>query len=315
MHCLHPHRAGTTALLALLVLQGCRVHAEEPDHKLAAGISRHLKWADTECQRAVDRSLRPVQEMFGRAKRNTPALAEELLGFSSKWRLVTDYLPGTGGGRHAEFVRAKLTEHLFGPKQLAQALDEAVRNYLQEVENIESQMLVKIRLDTEDFPAGTVARPVDQKAFHAAFDRSLTLARRQIARDLKRDVWSLAAGEVAAEISHRITLRVLRHVAVRTGVSGPLLGAGAGSAWSTFGISLAGSLVVDWLVIEIVDWWADPEGKLAATICEELDRLQCVLLHGAGSQKGLRGELEAVARRRSALRRAAVHEVISSPGE
>jgi hypothetical protein len=102
---------------------------------------------------------------------------------------------------------------------------------------------------------------------------------------------------------------------MRIGASGPLLGAGAGSSWSTFGISLAGSLVVDWLVFEIVDWWADPQGKLTAAMCEELDRLQRFLIRGGGSKKGLRGELEALARRRSALRRAAILDAMSPSKE
>jgi hypothetical protein len=302
-------------ILVLLTWQGCRVYAEEPNQGLPASISEHLKWADAECDKAIDHSLRPVEEIFSRAKRNAPALAEELLGFSSKWALILDYLPGTGSGRHAEFVRAKLAEHLFSPEQLNQAIDKAVRSYLNQVKDIESQMLVKIRLDMEDLPDGTLAKPTDEKALQAAFDRSLALVRRQVAHDLKKDVGALAAGEVASEISGRITLRVLRHLAMRVGLSGPLLGAGAGSSWLTSGISLAGSLVVDWLVFEIVDWWADPKGKLTAAMCEELARLRRLLIRGAGSKRGLRGELKALARRRSALRRAAILDAMSSSKE
>jgi hypothetical protein len=175
-------------------------------------------------------------------------------------------------------------------------------------------MLVKIRLDMDDLPVGSTAQP-ERKMLQPAFDRSMTLARREVQRDLKRDIWSLVAGELAADISQRITLRVLRQLALRAGVSGSVVGAGVGSSWSTFGISLAGSIAVDWAVFELVDWWANPEGELAAAIRDELDQQQRLLLDGGAARKGLRAELQSLARRGSAARRKAILAAMSGTEE
>lgn len=48
--------------------------------------------------------------------------------------------------------------------------------------------------------------------------------------------------------------------------------------------------------------YADPQGELVKELGSHLDRLQRLIVEGDGESLGLRGELEAYARRRARLR-------------
>ncbi len=53
----------------------------------------HLDWADTESQQAIDEHLGTLTLFFDSAKKHTPRFARDVLGWRSKWRLVSDKLP------------------------------------------------------------------------------------------------------------------------------------------------------------------------------------------------------------------------------
>src|SRR3954454_2622723 len=46
-----------------------------------------LDWADAQSVDAIDAHVRAVNQFFRDAKHRTPAFAEDVLGFASKWRL------------------------------------------------------------------------------------------------------------------------------------------------------------------------------------------------------------------------------------
>src|SRR6476619_5263103 len=65
----------------------------------------HLAWAKRESGERLYQELIPIEDFFRDAKRNAPTFSKTALSWSSKWRLMADYVPGTKGGRHENYLR------------------------------------------------------------------------------------------------------------------------------------------------------------------------------------------------------------------
>lgn len=266
-----------------------------------------LDAADREGQAAVAEHVRAIDDFFAQAKRGTPGFSKAVLGWSSKWRLVSDKLPFTRTDRHAIFLRKTFHDRLFTPEALTKVVEQTVKGYSGSVAGIENRMLVKLRADVSDLPPAMLPGFDDDAALRAAFERALAQATQRIGADLKADVGRETTSLVAGEV---MTL-----VAVRLGVSAGILTAGAGSSWATFGVGAVVGLVVDQAVTWVWNWWRDPVGDLSTKMNAKLDEIRTLIVEGDGKQPGLRGRLEAVARDRAAVRRAAVLRMIQSPEE
>jgi hypothetical protein len=266
-----------------------------------------LDQADRDGQAAVADHLRALDDFFIQAKRNTPGFAKAVLGWSSKWRLVSDKLPFTRTDRHAQFLRKTFHDRLFTPEALTKVVEQTVGGYGGSMAGIENRMLVRIRADVSDLPPAMLPAFNDDAALRAAFERALAQATQRIGADLKADVGRETTSLVAGEV---MTL-----VAVRLGVSAGILSAGAGSSWATFGVGAVVGLVVDQAVTWVWNWWRDPVGDLSTKMRGKLEDIRVLIIEGDGKQPGLRGRLEAVARDRAAVRRAAVLRMIQSPEE
>jgi hypothetical protein len=266
-----------------------------------------LDAADRESAAAVAEHLRAVDDFFAQVKKGTPAFSKQVLGWGSKWRLVSDKLPFTRDDRHAQFLRKTFHERLFTPESLTKVVEQTVKGYGDSVSGIENRMLVRLRSDVSDLPPAMLPGFADDAILRAAFERALAQAHDRVGAELKADVgretMSLVAGEV-------MTL-----VAVRLGVSAGILAAGAGSSWATFGIGAVVGLIVDQAVTWALKWWRDPVGDLTTKMNAKLDEIRTLIVEGDGHTPGLRGRLEAVSRDRAAVRRAAVLRMIQSPEE
>ena len=278
-------------------------HADWLVREVATQRARdRLLWAEQQAERQVAVSLSGAETLFDDAQRATPALAEELLSFSSKWRMAVDCVPFTRGDRHAVYLRMRIAEHLFTSEQLRQAIEAAVRDYLSAVAGIEDQMIVSLRLDLEDLPQLALLSPIAERDLDTPFEHLLSEAESRAARGLVGDVGCLAVSEVASQI----VCQVLRQVAVRLSVESGILGTGAASTWATLGTGLVLGIVVDWIVGKIWDWWADPRGDLAAMLNRELSDLRQRVFDGDQSVAGLRGALLAWSRQRAAMRKTVI---------
>lgn len=266
-----------------------------------------LEAADREGRAAVAEHLRAVDDFFAQAKRGTPGFAKQVLGWSSKWRLVSDKLPFTRTDRHALFLRKAFHDRLFSPEALTKVVEQTVKGYGSSAAGIENRMLVRLRSDVSDLPPAMLPGFGDDAALRAAFERALAQATQRIGADLKADVGRETTSLVAGEV---MTL-----VAVRLGVSAGILSVGAGSSWATFGVGAVVGLVVDQAVTWVWNWWRNPAGDLSTKMNAKLDEIHALIVDGDGAQPGLRGRLEAVARDRAAVRRAAVLRMIESPEE
>jgi hypothetical protein len=267
-----------------------------------------LDEADRQSQAAVAEHLRAVDDFFAQAKRGTPGFAKQVLGWGSKWRLVADKMPFTRTDRHAQFLRKAFHDRLFTPDALTKVIEQTVKGYGGSVSGIENRMLVRLRSDVSDLPPSMLPAFGDDAQLRQAFDRALAQATERVGADLRADVgretMSLVAGEV------------MTMVAVRLGVSAGILSVGAGSSWATFGIGAVVGLVVDQAVTWVWNWWRDPAGDLTTKMNAKLDEIRTLIVDGDGrGAPGLRARLDAVARDRATVRRAAVLRLIQSPEE
>jgi hypothetical protein len=268
-----------------------------------------LDWADAQTRSSADEHLRAIDRFFDEVKGRTPRFAEQILGWSSKWRLVSDKLPFTRTDRHARFLDKTFRDELFSPEQLTDAIDGVIRDYTDAVAGIENRMLVRIRADVGDLePAALPPAFADETKLRAAFDEAMHAALDRTRADLRADVTREAVSLVAGE--------VLTMVAVRLGVSGGILAAGAGSSWATFGVGLVVAVIVDQIVTWVWEWWRDPQGDVTRTMNTKLDEIRRLIVEGDGAAApGLRQRLDELATRRDTVRRAAMAEMIEGGGK
>jgi hypothetical protein len=262
----------------------------------------HLMWAADECESAIEEHLQSLEVFFSDAKQNTRAFADEALSWSSKWRLVADYVPYTKGGRHEQFIRAKFEDRIFTTAQVEQAVRQAVETYLQEVKSIEGTMLVRIKADVADFPLEYPIAALDndgwRQRYEAAIEQAIEATKNDAARGASLEVVSLIVGEV------------LTQVAVELGVSAGILGTGAALSWQTLGLGVVVGVIVDAIVSWVWDWWADPKGELAAKLDLKIDDMHRLTIEGSQTVTGLRVRLRQLARERARLRGTAVVGVL-----
>lgn len=270
-----------------------QANATRPSAREVAGP--HLQRADEQCRAAIARPAADVERFFHDAQQSTGPFAEEALGWGSKWRLVVDHVPYTRGGRHEAFLRAQFEKQVFSPQQLEQAVSGAISAYLAEVRSVEGRMLVDLRTDMADVPGAFPAAALDESEFRQLYEESLALAASSAGGSLQADIGTQMVSLIAGE--------VLTAVAVRLGVSAGILGTGAATSWATLGVGLVVGVIVDQIVCWVWDWYADPEGELAAQLNSKLEVLRRMIVEGPG---GLRERLEQFAAQRAAVRQQAV---------
>lgn len=260
-----------------------------------ARIEQRLAEADREGIAAAEQCLTGLRDLFRQARQGSRPFAEDALAFSSKWRLVADYLPFTPGNLHAEYLKEAFEQHLFSSHQLAQRLEAAITEFQRTQQDIENRALIDIGADLESLKLQTVPPPSQQQLqqrIHDVLEQSV----RNVRDDLVADV-------VLAVVSGELAPQLVRTIAIRLGISSTVLGAGASASWATFGASAVVGLLVDWIITKIWDWWADPTGDLAAKIDRQVDQLRFELLDGP---QGLKKTFVAAATTRSELRRKAI---------
>lgn len=264
--------------------------------------TKQLDWAAEESRRLVRECLRPVGAFFDDATQGLPAFAEDTLGWGSKWRLLADYVPWTTHDRQGKYLEERWNEHLFSTNKLTGMLERAAKRCADGVDDIEQEMLVRLRLDVADLQREALpelaaeARLAD--GFRAAIKKAVEHARADVGHEIGLFVVS--------EIAERVLAMVVR----RLGLSAALLGGGAAAAPYSGGLSLLGAVIINYLLDLVWDWYADPQGELTREIGAQLDRLRTMIIEGDGSTRGLRGELEAYTRRRAKMRARALAELL-----
>lgn len=261
----------------------------------------HLEWAEAETERTIEESLAPLRTFFRDSKRRTEEFAGDVLGFRSKMKLVWDTLPLTEK-THPSFVRTRFEEKIFKAADLEQVVEQAVASFLQRMEGIEGEMLVRLRTDMADFPQAYSVERLGRESLKHSYEAAIENALKASGDDLSQATSQLVVSTVAGE--------VLTIVALRIGVSAGILGAGGASGTVTLGVGVVVGLIVDQIVSFVWDWYADPKGNLAAQLNSRLDDMMLVIVSGPDGQGGLQGELRKLAASRAKLRREALMKVL-----
>lgn len=265
-------------------------------------LEGHLLRAKEQTEQLVQSNFPSIDPLFTKAHDGILPFTEVCLGGTSKWKMVLDAIPLRRGGEHEAFLKQEFESKVLSSRDLERAIEQTIRDFLLRVRDIESEMLVDMKADIEDLPGFESLHGIDPVAMATKFDEALANASEKVGGDLYANVntqlVSLLAGEVLAQ------------VAIRLGVSGGILGAGAASSWATFGVGLLASLVVDQLVTRLWDWWADPEIELALQLADHLGSLHQLICDGDEQTPGLRGLFRKIASEREAVRRTAVDDML-----
>jgi hypothetical protein len=255
----------------------------------------HVNRANNAAREGIEERLRAITAFFDEAKGHATAFADEVLGWYSKYKLIR--------GQHEEFLAETFRKHFFGPEELKRAMTNAVAGYVADLEVIDNRMLVDIRLDVGDLPAGVslAVMPVPdlQERYRSVCRRIADITGADTAVDV---------GRAAVDM---IVSSVVTMMATRLGTAAVVLGAGAASTWWTLGIGLVVGVIVDQIIAAAWNWTYDPHGKLVAMMGTKIDEVRNIVLNGDDGKPGLREQLRRYADKRAIVRREAVLELLA----
>jgi hypothetical protein len=265
-------------------------------------IQSHLDRAQDRTRELTEKGFPAIDPLFVRAHDAVLPFSKECMGWRSKWTLVLDAMPFSEGKQHDAFLKNEFERRIFSSDDLEQAIEQTIVDFLTEVRNIESEMLVAMRADIQGLPAFDAITALDRQQLEQRFQQAIAEASGAVGADLNADIHSQVVSLIAGE--------VLAQVAVRLGVSAGILGTGAASGWATLGVGLIAGLIIDQLVCRIWDWWADPDVELAVQLAGKLSALQQLICEGDSKISGLRGEFRQMAEARDVARRTAIEDMV-----
>jgi hypothetical protein len=268
-------------------------------------VAQDLTWARQESVSGMSSRLSPVHDVFVQARAGVHPFAEDALSWDSKWKLVTDYV--SSGHDHAKFLEQKFSERLFSPEQLENAVEAAVGAYLKHLEDVDSQLLVRLQADLSDLPTEKLPQGIDRAAIRRLVDEALKEAKKAAEIDF--------GGMVGREIASLVAGEVLAAAAVELGTSTGILGAGAASGTVTFGAGLVVGIIADYAVSWAYEKMFDPIGELSKRVNAQLDQLEQMILVGGGAKPGLQRRLQDYSSRRNKAREAAIKAAIFPPAQ
>ena len=263
-------------------------------------VKRQLRWAEDQSLSGMDEGTKPVRDFFYSARSNTRNYAEEVLGWSSKWKLVKDYV--TSGEEHSRFLQERFNAMVFSEQELNAAVEAVVAAHMRHIDDVEAEMLVRLEADLDKLPTDNFGTSLDRSAIAATLESALRDAVASAQGDLKAAVGRELASWIAGEILAQATIQL----ATSTGI----LSTGAASGTVTFGVGIVVGLIVDAIVTEIYNQAYDPAGKLSDTLNSHLWQLETLVLEGSETSAGLLPRLRDYSRQRSEGRRSAMQRAI-----
>jgi hypothetical protein len=263
-------------------------------------VANDLNWAKQESASGMNLGLASVHELFGQGRQGVRGFVDDALGWNSKFKLVKDYF--SDGDEHAEFLDDQFSEHIFSDEQLEGAIESSVSAYLRHLDDVDSQLLVRLQVDLSDVPKEQFAPSIDHDAIQQLLDNALSEAKAAAESDfgptVGREIASLVAGEV------------LTVVAAELATSSGILSAGAASGTVTLGVGLVVGVIADYAVTWMYEKAYDPRGELSKRVNQQLDQLEQLIVVGSSEQPGLQKRLEDYSLRRSQAREAAIRAAI-----
>lgn len=267
-------------------------------------VTENSVWAERQSRAGLEPQLVELRAFFGAARSRTRPFAEKALSFDSKLKLVGDKVFGSDD--HERFIRNAFESYIFDPAKVDEMVAQTVGQYVRHLEDVDSQLLVRLRADFEELPrealpAGTVDLSQLQAAMAAAVKNAVGQVQDEFAGAIGREIVSFIAGEV------------LGKAATQMAMSAGIVGVGASAGAVTFGVSVIVGLIVDYIVSWIYDEVFDPVGELSRMLDSKLTELEELIVNGDGNTPGLAGQLSNYAQRRAEVRRQALESAVSNP--
>jgi hypothetical protein len=263
-------------------------------------VARDLNWAKAQGMSGVKQDLAPIHELFSHGREGTRLFVDDALGWSSKWKLVSDFV--TRSDAHSEYLKAQFEQHVFSDEQLESAVEESINAYLKHLDDVDSLLLVKLQADLASVPAAQLARGVDKAAIRQILDEALGEARDAARSDL--------GGMLEREIASWVAGEVLTAVGVELATSTGILSAGAASGMVTVGAGVIVGIIADWAVSWAYDRMYDPVGELTNKVNEQLNGMEQMILTGDAEHPGLQVRLLRYAQERADARNDAIKDAL-----
>jgi signal transduction protein with GAF and PtsI domain len=264
-------------------------------------VKPHLERATQRIESSTEENFQAIESLLDRARQNTRPFAKLALGWGSKWRIVSDAMPWSDGGKNELYLRSEFEANVLRGDDLRTAIEQCVSEYLARIQSVESNMLVELQADIRDYDRSISFAKLDSSQLQVIFDDALARAKAASQIDLQSTVSSQLVSIVVGE--------VLTQVAVRLGVSAGILGTGAAAGWVTLGVGVIVGIVIDQIVMTIWNRWADPEGKLVDSLNLKMTQIEHLICYGDVQTKGLLYHFREIASVRETLRKRAVYEL------
>lgn len=290
------------AKLAFTMIRGLSrpTSATEHHEKLDHLLSGHLQWAEQEDLSGLDVRIAPVRAFFNEARQGSRGFAEDVLGWESKWILAKDYVKGEQA--HDQFVEKRFADHIFRADQLEKLIESSVATYMQHLEHIDSELLVRLQADLEELPYDIGPAEVDREAMQHLLTQAIRESVASIEADFK--------GNVGRESISFVTGEVLAIAATRLATSAGILGVGAGTGTVTFMGGMIIGIIVDYIVSWAYDAYYDPVGEISDRLNQTLSKLEALIIQGDGTLPGLEGRLRDYAARRAQARTVSLRDAV-----
>jgi len=284
-------------------------------------VRARLSEADDRSKASIDTQLKPLNELFAKGRKGAKVFAQEALSWNGKWALVKGL--ADNGQSHHRFLAELFVRHVFGPEDLRQAMESAVKMYLADLEGHEAEMLVRLRADLANLDPGGDAGPGNPQG-DESFQAEYRKLAGQVVSELHLDIGVTVGRElglmVASDLVTQIALQAARAAAADMGVSAGVLGSGAASTVATLGLGMVLAFILDAILDEVFKMAGyDPAAKIEALVIESINKMEAALIRDTGwisfhNKGALRERLEQLHEARSRLRRETITRFLKEGG-
>lgn len=276
-------------LLSALWLDGCieslgappavtpaqteKVRAETQVHKR---VHDRNDEADKKIEEARAKRLKELEAFFEEKRAGVDGFVEDALGWYALAYWSYSWIDG-GEALH-NYLNERFHAHLFTEEDLANKIREVVAGFLKDVEDIENDMLTKLKEDLNDLPE---ARKLEYAVVKEAINKFKTKlqkeSRKYLVLETSVDVITICISEYIASI-------IVKHLGKRLGIqvcvqSSVKLGSivlKIGNVIVTLVLSVVIDYAIDWLVRQVYD----PKQDFKDALNDSITELQSAIIAG-----------------------------------
>lgn len=263
-------------------------------------LNKHFAWAKEANGQALHLGMEPIRAFFDEAKRGTRGFGEDVLSFDSKWKMVTDLV--SKEKKHRSFVERKFAERVFKPSELETVVQTAITLYMQRLDDVDSELLVRLEQDIAHLPSEALSVSIDRNALHQTLRQAMNDAVKAVQADFR--------GMIGRELVSFVAGEVLTVAATELAASAGIVGAGAYSGMATFGVGLGVGIAIDYVFSKAYESYFDPAGEISRQLNQSLDQMRNLIIDGTRRSPGLSSRLVDYASRRNNARLTSIQAVI-----